>query len=134
MSTVEALKTALSEVGLLDDIRKIREVCDETNKKLDTVVQDVDMLKNENIAINYELEKMKNTNIELQTKLNDLDQYGRKMDLIVRNVPEIENENLYGKINDIAAKLGVTLREFDIVVTHRLPTRNGIKPIIVRFR
>jgi hypothetical protein len=90
-------------------------------------------LKAKNTAIKGEIKKMKGINAELQSKLNDLDQYGRKNDIIVRNIPVEENKNLNVKLTNVANKLGVTLKVFDIVAAHKLPTNKGIDPIIIRF-
>ena len=97
MTTVELLETALSGSGIANDINQIKKVCSETNTKLNMIFHEVESLKAENVMIKNGLERIKVINAELQSKINDLDQYGRKNDLIVRNVPLEDCENLYSE-------------------------------------
>lgn len=136
----QELKKALIDLGLVKDISEIKSMCretnkklDDTNEKLDKAVIEVDLLKAENEQIKGELRQVKSKNVELQLRIEELDQYGRKNDVIVRNIPEAEEENLKKIITSAAEKLNVSIREWDIVVVHRLPTKSGIKPIIARF-
>lgn len=136
MNEEEAKKVfgeVLKNTGLIDDIRHIKTVCEQTNVKLATVITEVEKLKAENEEVRKELKKLKEENMELGSRLEELDQYGRKNDIIVRNIPEVQNENAKKIITDIIKTVGVEINEYDITVAHRLPTHKGEKPIIARF-
>ena len=46
---------------------------------------------------------------------------------------ETAEEDPYEKVVEVAGKIGVTIKRDDISVCHRLASRSGIRPIIVKF-
>lgn len=129
----EIFRKVLTESGLVDNIEQIKNTCEQTKAKLDKINTEVETLKIENAGMKSDLKRVEEENKELKAKLSDLDQYGRKNDVIIQNIPEVENENLVKVLAEVANKIGVSIREFDITVAHRLPTKKGVRPVIVRF-
>ena len=89
-----------------------------------------------------EIKNLKSTAIELSsqgekeaTKLDDLEQYGRRQNLEIVGIPVQKDENTNAIVQEVAKLLKVTITASDISTSHRLQTKNELKlpPIIVRF-
>ena len=66
----------------------------------------------------------KNKKIEhLECRLNHVEQYGRNRQLEIRNIAQLENEDVEKIVCTFANKLGVKLTPSDIQACHRLPNR-----------
>ena len=60
-------------------------------------------------------------------------QYGRRENIRKFGVRETAEEDPYEKVVEVAGKIGVTIKRVDISVCHRLASRSGLRPIIVKF-
>lgn len=67
----------------------------------------------------------------LQTDANE--QYGRRDNIRVFGLEESPDEDPYEVMIGVAEKVGVELHKSDISVCHRVPSRNGKRPLIVKF-
>lgn len=71
---------------------------------------------------------------ETKKELIDLQQYSRRENLEIKGIPEVQNEDLLATTTAISACLKVPIRESDIDVVHRVPTKDKAKSnIIVKF-
>lgn len=72
---------------------------------------------------------------ELQKQVNALEQYSRRQNIEIHDVPVTQNENLLGKLNNLAVKLTLpVLTSSEIEGIHRLPPKTGRVPVVlVRF-
>lgn len=83
-----------------------------------------------------EVKDLKEGNVWLHQRLDDLEQYSRISNVIVRGIKEKKDEteeDLLESVKELGKSLGVQLEESDISTLHRLPTRKGIQPVIVRL-
>ena len=89
-----------------------------------------------------EIKNLKSTAIELSSqgekeaaKLDDLEQYGRRQNLEIVGIPVQKDENTNAIVQEVAKLLKVTITASDISTSHRLQTKNELKPppFIVRF-
>ncbi|KAJ1530245.1 hypothetical protein ONE63_005168 [Megalurothrips usitatus] len=69
-----------------------------------------------------------------ERKVNNLADYNRRNCLEIHGIPEENNEDLSERVIELGKTLGVEIQtsHYD-ALPQRLPTRSGIKPIIVRF-
>lgn len=79
-----------------------------------------------------------NTNmnvLELQKQVNVLEQYSRRQNIEIHGLPVTQNENLLGKLNNLATKLSLPeLSSSEVEGVHRLPPKTGKVPVVlVRF-
>ena len=82
-----------------------------------------------------EIKNLKSTAIELSsqgekeaTKLDDLEQYGRRQNLEIVGIPVQKDENTNAIVQEVAKLLKVTITASDISTSHRLQTKNELKP------
>ena len=96
-----------------------------TNKKQETEIKN---LKSTAIELSSQVEKE-------ATKLDDFEQYGRRQNLEIVGIPVQKDENTNAIVQEVAKLLKVTITASDISTSHRLQTKNELKPppIIVRF-
>ncbi|XKL69204.1 hypothetical protein PGB90_006973 [Kerria lacca] len=106
-------------------------------KELKTTVgklsNDFDELKQEQNEIQEEVDAMGKDLHSTNRRLNDLEQQSRKNNIIINGVPESKDENVYEIIEKIGTALEESLEKNDIAIAHRIPSRRGTAPIIVRF-
>lgn len=92
-----------------------------------------------NVVIGKQNERIKileETNDELNTRVNELEQYSRRSNIKITNVPEMKDENLEKMICEVGEKIGIELNfKQDIQAIHRVPTAStkSPKPIVVKF-
>lgn len=129
---VESLKSVVSEVQLsldnlsrkYDTILTENDARDATVTALSTQVQDLETCVSSQASI---IE-------QLQSDLNDSEQYSRLANLEIHCLPVTPNENLPAILTDFAVKLGIPFSSGDVVAAHRLaPLRNKPAPVLVRF-
>lgn len=71
---------------------------------------------------------------ETKMELIDMQQYSRRVNLEIKGIPEVQNEDLLATTTAISASLKVPIKESDIDVVHRVPTKDKTKSnIIVKF-
>lgn len=114
----------------------------EINSKLDLILQKNEDTTNEvaNLRemvtdLTKEIKKRDDTIKKLTEKIEILDQYSRNKNIEICNIPKVENENLKKIVLKLADKMEVGVKEDDIEVVHRLPSKgNKIQPIIIQFQ
>lgn len=101
-----------------------------------------DLVK-ENTSLKTQVLGSANEINSLKEAMNNLEQYSRRDCLEIKGIPEKESESVE-ETNDIVQslgdKIGVTIQEYDISISHRLPSRRSSSlytgsptPIIVKF-
>lgn len=83
-----------------------------------------------------EVNDLKEENERMQQRIDDLEQYSRIANVIIRGIKEAKDEaeeELVECIQEIGKSLGVELESGDINTIHRMPTKKGIRPVIVRL-
>lgn len=132
----EMMKMIRDIQSKVEDVGPIRKLCEETNKTIDEIREEVSSLKIDNETNKNDIDTLKAEIKELKVRVREQEQYSRKNNLIIHGVPNtIQDEDLEGLINSMAKKLDVNIQSNDIAAVHRLPARkNGESlPIIVRF-
>ena len=115
---VKAITTSLTE-----EIKK------RVNAEISSVKKEAAIVKNDLLTL------ATRTEINHLADLDCLEQYNRRDNLIMNGLEESEDEDLQGKIKDLANTMDIKVRSSDISIAHRLPARRGqsCRPVIVRF-
>ena len=119
------VEDALSSLSFLSDkyeeIKEKVSLLEESNKDL----------KKENSFLSNELVKATNEIKNLRDQQDEFEQYGRRECLEVRGIPQLHGKNT----NEIVMKVGVTIKQEDISVSHRLPVQGSnatnFNPVII---
>lgn len=140
------LQPRIKEALCCDDVlEKIKTVIMEaitqqvTQDVYDAMSMDLAVIRKEQDTIKKNVEEIQEKLKNLQTSLDDQEQYSRRECLRFYGVPEKESEKTDDVIRDISSSLlEVTLTENDIARSHRITPRGGRReeqpnPIIVRF-
>lgn len=111
-------------ISLKDIVEMIGTVRTELTEEINDLKQDKASLRRELINVKMDLEMHQ--------------QYGNRDTLKLCNVPEPKlapkvNEDTSQTVIDVLAKAGINVSKQDISVSHRLPTKDGTKPIICKF-
>lgn len=126
LSTLQDLtKTLQRTQGELIEEGKIQ------TRKIDTLIGEINSVKEEN-------KELREANKELRYKVNELEQYSKNYNIVLQGVPEVQGENLYHVITDIARSLGCNINPDSIELCHRLRKRKqtaGNQPpeIVAKF-
>ena len=90
-------------------------------------------LRNECNRLNNVVSEMSLKIVNLESKYNSLEQYGRRNNLEISGIPDsIEQSNLEDKVVQIFDKIGVNLSNNEIEACHRIvKSKNCSKTIIV---
>ena len=131
---IKALKASQQAVGESQDfINKEFESC---KVKQDTKEERAKAAETKIINMKTESYSLQQTLCEEQSKVNDLEQYGRRNMVEINNIPFTTDENLESVITYIVKK-GMKLDHFNykqyVDVAHRLNSKLPIPPIIVMF-
>ncbi|XP_043471746.1 uncharacterized protein LOC122504629 [Leptopilina heterotoma] len=130
-------------------LREVQSDVQSSNKKLDTVVKDMDDLKvsNEKLSSEFKVHKVKyeqiqKTNEILQQKVDSCEQKlnfilnkERARNLLLFKVPDNQevNKDLYNSVMNIFIKASVNIPDSCIVNTTRLGRIEGSRPILISF-
>lgn len=144
-------KCAGSEVkGAMGDTAKILESIAELKSSMSTMERSFNRsfekldktLEDFNTRIK-EIEKRQNDQEEvikviptLQTATSDLAEYNRRNTIEIQGIPEKHKEtslDLFKIMKDLGSVVEVNIEPNHIDAIHRVPTRAGLKPIIVKF-
>jgi hypothetical protein len=95
---------------------------------INNLVGTVDVLTREN-------DTLKNRVVDLESKLEDLQQYSRRNCIEIQGVPEERNEDVVGTVTRVGESLGFPIAEGMLDACHRLARGPNQKhrPIIVKF-
>jgi len=112
----------------------LREDCTEQHN-LDFVVNTVKELSAVKKNLEGECSKLKEELERTRQEIEDLSQYVRRNNLLISGIPETPDEDTNQIIINIAHKLGITMEQRDLDITHRLPTkvRGTSRPLLVKF-
>ena len=130
---IEDLKTELLEVKRSQDF---------ISSKYDKLKDEYSKLIEKNKKQDAEIQKLKAESNEMSaqgakeaSKLDALEQYGRRQNLEIVGIPVTSNEDTNAIVQEIAELLQVTITSKDISTSHRLHTKSKSNPtpIIVRF-
>ena len=92
-------------------------------------------LKKENSFLSNELVKATNEIKNLRDQQDEFEQYGRRECLKVRGILQLHGESTNEIVMKIGSKVGVTIKQEDISVSHRLPVQGSnaknFNPVIV---
>ncbi|KAK3714628.1 hypothetical protein QZH41_002630 [Actinostola sp. cb2023] len=152
MPTLEMIFKILMNVQentkeIMEDNKNIKKEFEEVKKALDHQSSTIDELTRENIKLKAiateqerklklhkeEVQEFKNKLEELEVFQDEMNQYQRKHNLEIHGIPEKEDEDLEVTIKDLGEVLDVEIEYSDIDIVHRLPSRQSIRPIIVKF-
>lgn len=122
------LQTLRQSINFMNEqFEQFRVELGETKKELAAV-------RAENHAIKSENSRLVKNIKEIKQELTAQQQYSRQNNLEIKGVPVMEGENLVSTMQQLASYLKVEIKETDIDVVHRVPSRNASTPnIIVRF-
>ncbi|CAN7940420.1 unnamed protein product [Ixodes hexagonus] len=129
-------------MSVKDTVSKIENKVQELSDKYDQVLaqmkeqsKEISDLKKRAWNVEMQGNGSKETKGWFTHLLNSLEQYSRWQNLEIHGLPRSENENLLGKVNEIARKLELSeLTENDLDGLHRLPPKpENIPVILVRF-
>lgn len=95
-------------------VAAINERLDGFDRRLDTIEQ------RKPLSAGIEVVELEKTVAQLKNELNERDQEALSADLDIGHLPEIKGENILHTVVHVAAKLGVTLEERDIVFVERV--------------
>ena len=142
----EDLESLISEIPNNKDGKKFKQYLSLTRKALvkdfSKILSDhVAALKAENAALRSHVTKLENqikkNEIEYQTDLNRLEQYGRRSNVEIAGIPdEVSINELENKVVAIFKEMDVKVDPRDIEACHRLPNgrhSKGPARTIVRF-
>ena len=105
---------------ILENFKEIKKNTGTAERRLDEMYHNIGQTK-------YDMD-------DLYTRVDDLEQYGRRDTLEIQGIPVIPNDNPTQFVIEAAKLTGVNIQENDISVAHRLKSRKqGQAPIIVKF-
>ncbi|XKL67782.1 hypothetical protein PGB90_003273 [Kerria lacca] len=119
--------------ALSQKFEKVKNSIKELKTTVGKLSNDFDELKQEQNEIQEEFDAMGKDLHSTNRRLNDLEQHSRKHNIIINGVPESKDENVYEIIEKIGTTLEEPLEKNDIAIAHRISSRRGTAPIIVRF-
>ena len=109
------------------------------NEKYEAQEKIINNLINKNTALQKEMTSLSKNNKDksmsikqLNTNLNDLEQYGRREMVTVKGIPKLENENTDNLIVNLSKLIHVDLKIPDIAISHRTSVDKDAG-IIVKF-
>lgn len=124
----------------VDELRKLAEFIstqyDEMKADQDRLNGKIKTLRENEICLQRQCDKLSAEIEILQTQHEQAEQYSRRHNIIIEGVPEIPNENIYDTVNKFAVAVDETIvLNQDIQAAHRLPSKhpNRPRPVVVQF-
>ena len=99
--------------AILKELKDIKNSMNLLNQNFETMKQDYEIIKKENIEI---LDKVS----LLEKQVNNLDLYGRRQNLEIQGIPYIPNENIKKIAVDVLQKVKDNIKMEDLDLVHRL--------------
>ena len=95
----------------------------------------IDKLIGENVKLQDRLRLMEDCVQKLETDLADSNQHSRKNNIELSGIPNnVSNDDLENNCIEVLNKIvGNPITPAEIDVRHRLPTREGTKPVNIQF-
>ena len=119
------------------EITQLKENQDFLSNKYNKLKTEFEQLNIINRKQEIELCKLKNNSIEIKNnascegeKFDNLEKYGRRQNLefVVILYKKKKKENLNQTVSDLAEKIGVSIKDEDISIAHRLKASQNAKP------
>ena len=119
------------------EITQLKEYQDFLSNKYNKLKTEFEQLNIINRKQEIELCKLKNNSIEIKNnascegeKFDNLEKYGRRQNLefVVILYKKKKKENLNQTVSDLAEKIGVSIKDEDISIAHRLKASQNAKP------
>lgn len=133
----EDIKQILNELKEVrsfgQEIQAIRTSVNKINDKLSNVNERISKVVKSHNAVVEEVALIGEECTDLHKRVAQLEQYSRKENVIISGIPLIQNENPRKIVTELAEKIGVPLKEYDIVAAHRLPSNKGHPNLIARI-
>lgn len=132
---IQAFREEQSNIGAAVDayhseLKQLSNLIDKQAGELKACTDKIELLESENHKLNSE-------NVNIKTRLNDLEQYSRVNCLEITGVPEIKNENILTTIKMVATAVHFNLDPTMVDACHRLqknPNNHNDPPkIIIKF-
>lgn len=125
---------------LLAEIRDVKAIVTATQEgltgvcaRVDKIESEVELLKKEVAWLREEKEGMQRDAKRKEENDQRKEKYSRRKNVIISGIPQTEDEDTDAIVTELAQSLGIILRPFDLVVSHRLPTNEGVPDIIAQF-
>ncbi|XP_046677042.1 uncharacterized protein LOC124365134 [Homalodisca vitripennis] len=120
---------------LSNSVRFISDKLDEANNCMKDMSAQFAVIRKNNEelrAINTDLTKEV---VDLRDRVRSIEQYSRRDNIEVSGLPVTKNEDVVSLVKDVAAAVGVMIREDDISTAHRVPSfkKERTPSLIVRF-
>lgn len=118
--------------ALIEDVKVIKSKV----AKIDELAEGVSNLQLENEDLKIRISTLEDEKIEINTRLNESEQYSRRENLIITGVPKEPNENIRAVVTRVAEKLGVKLYKYDVCdvcIAHRLSNKGEAPAIVVKM-
>lgn len=77
------------------------------------------------------IEVLKQESKNLETRMNEIEQYSRKRNVTVYGIFYEQNEKIKEVTQSMANKIKVIINDYDTDEVHRLPSKKGIPAIIL---
>jgi hypothetical protein len=136
---IEPLKTNLKSLNRkVEEEGKSREFM---SKKYDSILTTISEVKKTSLGLERQakemegkVDKLSDNGYNLELRLDELEQYGRRDCLEITGIPAAVNENPTKLVKELSEVIGENLAESDISIAHRLPsTRKAKDRLIVKF-
>lgn len=116
--------------------RAVQEATKSLENSITNLKTEVSELREEIFAKDKRIDELETQYSELESKLDGLQQYGRRNNLRIFGVKESESENTDALVQAVAKSMGIELQPSAIDRSHRLGRQgrsNQPRPIIVKF-
>ncbi|KAK3907904.1 Protein unc-13-like protein C [Frankliniella fusca] len=126
-------KVAELEIGELESLiaKTVQDALKPIAGSLGNLTKEISDLK---IELKAKDDKIRQLESFVETKLDELEQYGRRNNLRIFGVPERAEEDTDSIVVDVASKMGIVLDPSLIDRSHRVGNRDSQqRPIIVKF-
>lgn len=134
-----ALKPTMEELlTMKNTIKEMENAVEHFSKQYDVLIEKVKAAE----KVEKEMKRLTTTVAEqdkriqeLQSSMNELEQYSRRSNMEVHGLAASKGENLRTALSDLASKLEIpNFDNRDILVVHRLPSRDGAcPPVLIKF-
>lgn len=106
-----------------------------TSGKMEEMLEEMKELKKRQVSLENENEMLKEKVRKMEISVEDLEQYSRNRNIEINGIPFTKDENLEKIVKDIGIDINVEIKDGEIDVVHRIPTRNNKnpEPVVVQF-
>lgn len=123
---IAKLDTKMSDI--IKSVNFMSNQFDDFNKKLESSLMEMKLLRNENEKIKTENLRLSNEILEIKQKLDSVEQHNLGISVEIKGIPKSPNENCLAIVQQIAKKLNITITTTEAT---RLSASNNSYPIII---